>query len=332
MITPYQEQKSEQRVREEGTFINHGSSSICTTESGGFSPDPKQSDANHDPFLGTMTTKSEGIMNAGNELIIRTNPSLINNEGTFTLYYPSSSTQQEVLCRNNDRTLTYLNNQSSQNMVSMIQPTQGPTPASTPTQKLSPRLRSTYELNASQSRPDLRSQLYPQQLLHLQLQQPAEQTSVENHYQLQQFFQSQVANRQLERHQRPTTSFLPYQVPFLRYNQKKQLPISEEERQKRRLERNRIAAKQCRERKKVYVANLESKVTRLEEDNERLCRELTELNTKLLQHTLVIQEGVKLHMLTEELEARLNNQQQKHQSSRHHQKQSGNSLSSEDTV
>ncbi|CAG8553368.1 10182_t:CDS:2 [Funneliformis caledonium] len=284
MISPYQEQKSEQRIREEDTYINQENTSIYTTENGGFSPDQKQSDANHDPFLETITTKNEGIMDAG--MIVRTNSSPTNNEGILTFYYPYSSTQQD------DGPVTHLNNQSS---LSMIQPTQGPTPASTPTQKLSPRLRSISEQNASQSRT------------------------------------FGVDKLRLERHQRQTTSFSPYHVPFLRYNQRKQQQqsISEEERQKRRLERNRIAAKQCRERKKVYVANLESKVTRLEEENERLCRELAELNTKLQQQTLVIQEGVRLHMLTEELEARLHLQ---HQSSRRLQKQSVDSLPSEDTV
>ncbi|CAG8543224.1 12629_t:CDS:2 [Funneliformis mosseae] len=254
MISPYQEQKSEQRIREEDTYINQENMSIYTTENGWLSPDQKQSDANHDPFLETITTKNEGIMDAG--MIVRTNSSPTNNEGILTFYYPYSSTQQD------DGPVTHLNNQSS---LSMIQPTQGPTPASTPTQKLSPRLRSISEQNASQSRSDLKPHLHPQQHLHLHLQQPsqqqpAEQTSVENHYRLQ-FFQSQV--------------------------------------------------------------------TRLEEENERLCRELAELNTKLQQQTLVIQEGVRLHMLTEELEARLHLQ---HQSSRRLQKQSVDSLPSEDTV
>ncbi|CAJ0763498.1 2335_t:CDS:1, partial [Entrophospora sp. SA101] len=62
---------------------------------------------------------------------------------------------------------------------------------------------------------------------------------------------------------------------------KSQSTIPDIECRKRKLERNRIAAKQCRERKKIYVAKLESKVTRLEEENAHLRRELDELNTRL---------------------------------------------------
>ncbi|GES83391.1 Skn-1-like basic-leucine zipper transcription factor [Rhizophagus clarus] len=97
--------------------------------------------------------------------------------------------------------------------------------------------------------------------------------------------------------------------------QRKSQSISESERQRRRLERNRVAARQCRERKKVYVSNLESKVTRLEEENAKLRCEVLELNAKLQQNPVDVQENERLHILTEELKARLYAQEQRYQQS-----------------
>ncbi|CAJ0869832.1 7947_t:CDS:2 [Entrophospora sp. SA101] len=77
---------------------------------------------------------------------------------------------------------------------------------------------------------------------------------------------------------------------------------------KRKLERNRIAAKQCRERKKIYVAKLESKVTRLEEENAHLRRELDELNTRLQFNPVDAQERLGLHVLIEDLKSKVNNE------------------------
>ncbi|CAJ0637393.1 12776_t:CDS:2 [Entrophospora sp. SA101] len=89
---------------------------------------------------------------------------------------------------------------------------------------------------------------------------------------------------------------------------KSQSTIPDIECRKRKLERNRIAAKQCRERKKIYVAKLESKVTRLEEENAHLRRELDELNTRLQFNPVDAQERLGLHVLIEDLKSKVNNE------------------------
>ncbi|CAG8528313.1 16972_t:CDS:2, partial [Racocetra fulgida] len=85
--------------------------------------------------------------------------------------------------------------------------------------------------------------------------------------------------------------------------------VSEEERHRRRLERNRIAARQCRERKKAYVTNLETRVTRLEEENSRLRQQLGNLQTKLSYCPAEVQETLRLYCLVEDLKERLSNGQ-----------------------
>ncbi|KAI9292730.1 hypothetical protein K502DRAFT_283874, partial [Neoconidiobolus thromboides FSU 785] len=53
------------------------------------------------------------------------------------------------------------------------------------------------------------------------------------------------------------------------------------EKRQRRLMRNRVAAKECRRKKKLYVEELERKAEMLEIQNQRLNFELKELNAKL---------------------------------------------------
>ncbi|KAJ1943863.1 hypothetical protein FBU59_002774 [Linderina macrospora] len=57
--------------------------------------------------------------------------------------------------------------------------------------------------------------------------------------------------------------------------------LTPDERRARRLQRNRLAAKECRQKKKVYITNLEQQVEDLEHENSRLRKEIEELNAKL---------------------------------------------------
>ncbi|ORX67736.1 hypothetical protein DL89DRAFT_268949 [Linderina pennispora] len=57
--------------------------------------------------------------------------------------------------------------------------------------------------------------------------------------------------------------------------------LTPDERRARRLQRNRLAAKECRQKKKVYITNLEQQVEDLENENSRLRKEIEELNAKL---------------------------------------------------
>ncbi|ORY04924.1 hypothetical protein K493DRAFT_345336 [Basidiobolus meristosporus CBS 931.73] len=57
--------------------------------------------------------------------------------------------------------------------------------------------------------------------------------------------------------------------------------LSSDERKQRRLMRNRLAAKECRKKKKAYVTELEDKAQRLENENIRLKQEVEKLVAKL---------------------------------------------------
>ncbi|KAJ2764521.1 hypothetical protein IWQ56_004454 [Coemansia nantahalensis] len=57
--------------------------------------------------------------------------------------------------------------------------------------------------------------------------------------------------------------------------------LTADERRARRLQRNRLAAKECRQKKKVYIQSLEEHVCQLQDENSRLRKELNELNAKL---------------------------------------------------
>ncbi|KAJ1797972.1 hypothetical protein LPJ59_002800 [Coemansia sp. RSA 2399] len=57
--------------------------------------------------------------------------------------------------------------------------------------------------------------------------------------------------------------------------------LTADERRARRLQRNRLAAKECRQKKKAYITNLEDQVHDLSEENSRLHKEIEELNAKL---------------------------------------------------
>ncbi|KAJ1731133.1 hypothetical protein LPJ72_004102 [Coemansia sp. Benny D160-2] len=57
--------------------------------------------------------------------------------------------------------------------------------------------------------------------------------------------------------------------------------LTPDERRARRLQRNRMAAKECRQKKKAYIQNLEDQMLDLRDENARLRKEIEELNAKL---------------------------------------------------
>ncbi|CAG8829594.1 19373_t:CDS:2, partial [Dentiscutata erythropus] len=69
---------------------------------------------------------------------------------------------------------------------------------------------------------------------------------------------------------------------------------------------NTIRHLQCRERKKAYVTNLESRVTSLEAENTKLRQELTTLHSRLQYCPVDVQESMRLYMLVEDLKEKLN--------------------------
>ena len=81
--------------------------------------------------------------------------------------------------------------------------------------------------------------------------------------------------------------------------------MTNEERRQRRLLRNRVAAKECRKKKKAYVTELQDTCARLQEENSRLYKEVEELNAKLTLGAMRIDENVRLIKEVEELNAKL---------------------------
>ncbi|KAJ2356026.1 hypothetical protein IWW50_002966 [Coemansia erecta] len=57
--------------------------------------------------------------------------------------------------------------------------------------------------------------------------------------------------------------------------------LTADQRRARRLQRNRLAAKECRQKKKAYIQNLEDQVSSLQDENSLLRKEIEELNAKL---------------------------------------------------
>ncbi|KAF7722274.1 hypothetical protein EC973_003494 [Apophysomyces ossiformis] len=82
--------------------------------------------------------------------------------------------------------------------------------------------------------------------------------------------------------------------------------MTNDERRQRRLLRNRVAAKECRKKKKQYIQEMEEKISRLEEENARLHKQIEDLNTKLAMGTLHQgSESYRLMKEVEELNAKL---------------------------
>ncbi|KAI7866431.1 hypothetical protein BDF14DRAFT_1706551, partial [Spinellus fusiger] len=81
--------------------------------------------------------------------------------------------------------------------------------------------------------------------------------------------------------------------------------MSNDERRQRRLLRNRVAAKECRKKKKQYIQEMEDKIRRLEEENMRLHKQVAEIHTKLMMDSFQTNEGYRLMKEVEELNAKL---------------------------
>ncbi|KAL0095202.1 hypothetical protein J3Q64DRAFT_1608045, partial [Phycomyces blakesleeanus] len=81
--------------------------------------------------------------------------------------------------------------------------------------------------------------------------------------------------------------------------------MSNDERRQRRLLRNRVAAKECRKKKKQYIHEMEEKIQRLEDENARLHKEVEELNAKLTLGAMQGSESYRLMKEVEELNAKL---------------------------
>jgi hypothetical protein len=81
--------------------------------------------------------------------------------------------------------------------------------------------------------------------------------------------------------------------------------MSNDERRQRRLLRNRVAAKECRKKKKQHIHDMESKIVHLEEENARLHKEVEELNAKLALGAMQGSESYRLMKEVEELNAKL---------------------------
>jgi hypothetical protein len=72
-----------------------------------------------------------------------------------------------------------------------------------------------------------------------------------------------------------------------------------------RLERNRLAARECRERRKAYILNLENKTNRLEDDNLILRQKIQELTAKLELMQYINQDNIRLEKLVKELKEKV---------------------------
>ncbi|KAH8552236.1 hypothetical protein BGW37DRAFT_411677, partial [Umbelopsis sp. PMI_123] len=81
--------------------------------------------------------------------------------------------------------------------------------------------------------------------------------------------------------------------------------LTNDERRQRRLYRNRVAAKECRKKKKASIQNMEERVHQLEEENENLRKELDEINAKLSMGAMQGSDSYRLMKEVEELNAKL---------------------------
>ncbi|KAG9293463.1 hypothetical protein G9A89_009187 [Geosiphon pyriformis] len=77
--------------------------------------------------------------------------------------------------------------------------------------------------------------------------------------------------------------------------------VSDEERAHRRLERNRLAAKACRERKRAYISALECRVSNLDEENEALREAIQLAKERHLGIASVFEENTKLRWIVQRL-------------------------------
>ncbi|CEP19433.1 hypothetical protein [Parasitella parasitica] len=87
--------------------------------------------------------------------------------------------------------------------------------------------------------------------------------------------------------------------------------LTADERRQRRLWRNRVAAKECRKKKKLYVHELKETISRLEGENSALRKQVDDIKMKLAKRDQEQQpspmENFKLMKQVEELNAKLGN-------------------------
>jgi hypothetical protein len=81
--------------------------------------------------------------------------------------------------------------------------------------------------------------------------------------------------------------------------------LSNDERRQRRLLRNRVAAKECRKKKKLHIQEMEEKIVQLEKENENLVKEVEELKSKLALGSMEGSESYRLMKEVKELNAKL---------------------------
>ncbi|CAG8540043.1 14131_t:CDS:2, partial [Acaulospora colombiana] len=74
-----------------------------------------------------------------------------------------------------------------------------------------------------------------------------------------------------------------------------------------RLERNRVAAKECRERKKAYVQNLERKATEMQQENATLRKKVYDLKAQLEWAESKVAEKDQLESMVQKLKAKIMN-------------------------
>ncbi|CAG8679652.1 22533_t:CDS:1 [Cetraspora pellucida] len=300
------------------------------------------------PKEDVIHTKEDNVETKQDSSIVGRKESTINGNTSYITFTPQPNTQssQNVLhyyapSPEPSHTMTPI-----RSICNVISPLSSHAPAPTP-QHVSPRLHTTeqnliMDMNVSRQEPHTIS-FYPQHMHmsiqptvstaypHIQYEHATHATTTMNHQHVLRHHQighhqheHQTSETQVTQQPQPIIQQLSvplsvpiqtnsHNLPTLHYpitNQPiKTQAVSEEERHRRRLERNRIAARQCRERKKAYVTNLETRVTRLEEENSRLRQQLGNLQTKLSYCPAEVQETLRLYCLVEDLKERLSNGQ-----------------------
>lgn len=109
----------------------------------------------------------------------------------------------------------------------------------------------------------------------------------------------------------PSTTTHSIAASLLDNNKANNKNLTADERRQRRLWRNRVAAKECRKKKKLYVHELEETITRLESENSALRKQVDDLKIKMAKKDQEQQpspmENFKLMKQVEELNAKLGN-------------------------
>lgn len=80
--------------------------------------------------------------------------------------------------------------------------------------------------------------------------------------------------------------------------------LTPEEKRQRRLWRNRVAAKECRKKKKLYIHDMEGTIERLTKENDDLRKQVDELKAKM-SNLPILDENYRLIKEVEKLNAQL---------------------------